>query len=99
MSLCLIFLLLTFFSFINIVKEMVKTAGVDTSNIIITSSSARKSLVSTLNDKGFSMADITVYTGHRNPASLLNYCSISTDKGGAVTHALLGRNVVKPDSA
>ena len=51
-----------------------------------------------MTDEGFSMTDITVYTGHRNPASLLHYCNISTYKGGAVTQALLGRTVVTADS-
>ena len=53
------------------VRTMVGFAGINTSNRKITNSSIRKMTVTTLNESGFSPADIVLYTGHRNQSLLI----------------------------
>ena len=53
--------------------------------------------VTTLNEAGFSPADIVLYTGHRNQSSLINYTSLTADKAGAITEALMGRETVSEE--
>ena len=80
-----------------LVRTMVGFAGINTANRKLTNSSIRKMTVTTLNEAGFSPADIVLYTGHRNQSSLINYTSLTADKAGAITEALMGRETVSEE--
>ena len=73
----------------KIVKKMFQDGGVDTTGRVISNTSLRKMLATSLLTAKMAPGSIVAMTGHRNISSLVHYDTLNAERSNQITDILL----------